>query len=192
MSPAPAIFVSTALSSSLSVFDVEELPTHGGSLRVFAQRSDTGQREPTERFEACLQAELDAGLETTAYYEGFQPRTERVKNDLLEYLIDAKRAGRIVAGYGAAAKGNTLLNFAGVRPDLLACVADRNPAKQGKWMPGSRIPIVDPSWLEQHPPDDILILPWNLKDEVTQQLAGTLKPGGRMLVAIPQLEVLTP
>lgn len=176
-------------ANGLVVFDVESLPTHGGSLRVFAQRSDTGEHPSTDRLAELFQAEREAGLDTTAYYQGFQPRADKVKHDLLGYLIEAKREGRVVAAYGAAAKGNTLLNYAGVRPDLLCCVADRNPAKQGKFMPGSRIPIVDPAHLERVQPDDILILPWNIKDEVINQLKPTL-PKSRFVTAIPSLEVI--
>lgn len=178
-------------ANGLSIFDVEELPTHGGSLRVFAQRSDTGTRPVDSRLEQLLAAECDAGLESPAYYTGFQPRAQRVKEDLLAYLKEAKRAGRTVAAYGAAAKGNTLLNFAGVQSDLIRCVADRNPAKQGRFMPGSRVPIVSPEQMLAEQPDDILILPWNIKDEVIEQLRPIVKRGSRVVVAIPELEVQT-
>lgn len=175
--------------NGLAVFDVESLPTHGGSLRVFAQRGDAGDHKPTARFADVLQAERQAGVATSAYYQGFQPRAERVKHALLGYLLKAKQAGRTVAAYGAAAKGNTLLNYAGVRPDLLSCVADRNPAKQDKFMPGSRLPIVGPDALEALQPDDVLILPWNIKTEVIAQLRPVL-PNARFVTAIPSLEVV--
>ena len=178
-------------ANGLSVFDVEPLPTHGGSLRVFAQRVDQGVHEPTARLDEYLAVERAIGIETPAYYKGFQDRADRVKDDLLDYLTEAKRAGRTVAAYGAAAKGNTLLNYAGVKPDLLCCVADRNPVKQGKYLPGSRIPIVDPDQLTAEQPDDVLILPWNIKTEVIEQLRQTMRTGTRMLVAIPELEVQT-
>jgi len=178
-------------ANGLSVFDVELLPTHGGSLRVFAQRTDRARHAPTKRLNECLAAEREAGIESPDYYQGFHDRADRVKNELVDYLNEAKRAGRRVAAYGAAAKGNTLLNYAGVGADLLQCVADRNPAKQGKFLPGSRVPIVDPDQLRTEEPDDVLILPWNIKAEVIEQMRATLKPGTRMLVAIPQLEVHT-
>lgn len=176
-------------ANGLSVFDVAELPTHGGSLRVFAQRSDTGRHARLARVGELLQHELDAGMRSSAFYTGFQAQADRVKNDFLTFLIDAKRQGKRVAAYGAAAKGNTLMNYAGIRPDLVAFVADRNPAKQGKHMPGSRIPIVAEQHLLDARPDYVVILPWNLKAEVTQQLAAVRAWGGRFVTAVPQLEV---
>src|SRR5262249_52419609 len=128
--------------NGLKVFDVEELPTHGGSLRVYAQRSDKGKREISERVETLSATEINEGVKTTRYYESFKNKANRAKNDFRSFLLRAKKSGETVAAYGAAAKGNTLLNFAGVRQDLLFFVVDRNPAKQGKFLPGSRIPIV--------------------------------------------------
>lgn len=174
----------------LMVFDVEELPTHGGSLRVFAQRSDSGQQAVSPAVSVLRKAEADAGMTSMAFYSGFQSRAEKVKDDLLTFLIDAKRQGLKVGAYGAAAKGNTLLNFAGVRPDLLPYVVDKNPAKQGKYMPGSRIPIVDEAHLRAHKPDRILILPWNLRQEVMAQLAYVREWGGRFVTAVPDIKVL--
>ena len=176
-------------ANALNVFDVEEHPTHGGSLRVFAQRTDTGKSPRTHAVEEILQVETIAGLTSASAYAGFQERAERAKNDFLAFLIDAHRQGRRVAGYGAAAKGNTLLNFAGVRPDLLAFVADRNPAKQGKYLPGSRIPIVAEERLRQDRPDHIVILPWNLKTEVMAQLDYARAWGATFVTAVPRLEV---
>jgi len=175
--------------NGLTVFDVEELPTHGGSLRVYAQRSDTGRRETNARVTKMLQCESSAGMTTPSFYENFQGRSDNVKNDLLAFLLEAKRNGKKVAGYGAAAKGNTLLNYAGVRPDLLPYVVDRNPAKQDKFLPGCRIPVVDEAWIRQSKPDYVLILPWNLRDEVTRQLAYVREWGGQFVVAVPELEV---
>jgi SAM-dependent methyltransferase len=176
-------------ANGLAVFDVEEHPTHGGSLRVFAQRCDTGGHATSARVARLLQCEVDAGLQRADTYSGFQARTNRVKDDFQAYLIDAKRQGLTVAAYGAAAKGNTLMNYAGVRPDLLAFVVDRNPAKQGRYMPGSRIPIVDEAHLAQARPDRIVILPWNLKHEVMDQLAYARAWGAKFVTAVPQLEV---
>jgi 2-polyprenyl-3-methyl-5-hydroxy-6-metoxy-1,4-benzoquinol methylase len=175
--------------NGLTVFDVEEYPTHGGSLRVFAQRSDTGLHPISERVVALLQVEEQAGLLSTAYYAGFQAKTDQVKNDFLAFLLEAKKKGKTVAGYGAAAKGNTLMNYAGVRPDLLSFVVDLNPAKQNKFMPGSRIPIVDASYIESAKPDYIVILPWNLTAEVMNQLEYIRAWGGKFVTAIPQLEI---
>jgi SAM-dependent methyltransferase len=177
-------------SNGLAVFDVEELPTHGGSLRVYAQRADTGPHSRTARVDDVLAREAAAGILSSDYYAGFQGRTERVKDELLLWLIDAKRQGLKVAAYGAAAKGNTLLNFAGVRPDLLPYVVDRNPAKQGKFMPGSRIPIVAESHLQAERPDRVLILPWNLRQEVMSQLAYIRDWKGRFVTAVPALNVI--
>jgi SAM-dependent methyltransferase len=174
----------------LQIFDVEKLPTHGGSLRVYAQRADTGRRSRTPRVDELLSEEKTAGMTAISFYAGLQKRAEQIKNDLLFFLLDARRQGLTVAGYGAAAKGNTLLNFAGVRSDLLQYVADRNPAKQGKFMPGSRIPIVDESYLQCHKPDRVLILPWNLRDEVIRQLKYIREWGGKFVTAIPRIEVL--
>jgi SAM-dependent methyltransferase len=174
-------------TNGLTVFDVEELPTHGGSLRVHACRSDGLVRPVDQRVAVLLAAECDAGITSESYYGALQPRAEQAKNDLLAFLIEARRAGKKVGAYGAAAKGNTLLNFAGVRPDLLPWVADRNPAKRGKYMPGSRIPIVGEERISQERPDVILILPWNLREEVEQQLCYVRAWGGRFLRAIPRL-----
>ena len=176
-------------ANGLTVFDVEELPTHGGSLRVFAQRADTGRRPVLPAVAAMLDRERRAGLTSPAAYRDFQRRAERVKHEFLEFLLTARREGRTVAAYGAAAKGNTLLNFAGVRPELIACVADRNPAKQGKRLPGSRIPIVDERALETLGPDYVVILPWNIREEVISQLAGLRARGTRFVTAIPSLKV---
>ncbi len=175
--------------NGLIVFDVEELPTHGGSLRVFAQRLDSGKHVASSRVADLLRAERDAGMTSPGFYSGFQTRADRVKNDLLAFLIEAKRSGKKIAAYGAAAKGNTLLNYAGVRPDLLPYVIDRNPAKQGKFLPGSRIPIVGEDHIKAERPDIVVILPWNLRDEVMQQLAYARAWGAHFVTAVPELEV---
>jgi len=176
-------------AAGLDVFDVQALPTHGGSLRVFAQRSDSGRRPHDARVNDMLRAEADAGVTTTEYYAGFQAKAEKVKDDLVAFLIDAKRQGLKVAGYGAAAKGNTLLNFAGVRPDLLSYVVDASPHKQGRYLPGSRIPIVAEECLRAARPDIVLVLPWNLRAEIAAQLAYIRAWSGRLAVAVPSMEV---
>lgn len=175
--------------NGLSLFDVEELPTHGGSLRAFAQRADTGKQGKTARLAACLEAEQRAGVESEAFYAGFQARAEKVKDDFTAFLIDAKRKGLKVGAYGAAAKGNTLMNFAGTRPDLIPYVVDKATAKQGRFMPGSRIPIVAPDHLDADRPDIIVILPWNIRDEVMGQLAHTRNWGARFVTAVPELKI---
>jgi SAM-dependent methyltransferase len=177
--------------SGLSIFDVEEHPTHGGSLRVFAQRTDTGRRPETGTVGRLLELEARAGVTNAAYYAGFQAKTDKVKDDFLRFLLDAKRRGKTVAAYGAAAKGNTLMNYAGVRPDLILFVADRNPAKQNKYMPGSRIPIADERRLKDARPDYVVILPWNLRSEITQQLGYIREWNGEFVVAVPSLTVAT-
>jgi SAM-dependent methyltransferase len=174
--------------NGLAVFDVQALPTHGGSLRVYAQRSDTGARETEPAVADLLAQEQSMGVNTEVFYTGFQQQAQRIKQELLSFLIAAKRAGLNVAAYGAAAKGNTLLNFAGVRPDLLSFVVDRNPAKQGKFMPGSRIPIFSESAVREHQPDRVLILPWTLQDEVVAQLDYIRQWGGKFVTAVPQLK----
>ena len=176
-------------AAGLVPFEVQELGTHGGSLRVLAQRADTGAHAANGSVERMIDRERAAGLATRERYAGFQARAERVRDDLLSFLIDAKRAGRSVAAYGAAAKGNTLLNFAGVRPDLVRFVVDLNPAKQGKFMPGSRIPIVGPERLERERPDDLLVLPWNLLEEIRMQNQALADQGTRFVVAVPRLTV---
>jgi hypothetical protein len=175
--------------NGLCVFDVEELPTHGGSLRVYAQRSDTGVREVTANVAHILQKETAAGMASVEFYAGFQAKAGQVKNDFLAFLIEARRANKAVVGYGAAAKGNTLMNYAGVRPDLLSYVVDRNPAKQGKFLPGCRLPIVGEDYLKKTRPDYVVILPWNLRAEVTEQLAYIREWGGQFVTAIPSLQI---
>ncbi len=175
--------------NGLQIFDVQEISTHGGSLRVFAQRKDQGQHKITAAVDALLATELAAGIKTEAYYVDLQQRANLIKHDLIAFLIEAKREGKKVIGYGAAAKGNTLLNYAGVRPDLLSAVVDLNPAKQSKYLPGSRISIVDESIIRQQKPDYVLILPWNLRNEVTEQLKYIREWGGEFVTAVPSLEI---
>jgi len=177
-------------ANGLVLFDVEEIFTHGGSLRVFAQRRDTGQQPRAEMVDELLRREVQLGMLDANYYKGFQARADKVKNRLVTFLLDVKHQGKTIAAYGAAAKGNTLINYSGVRSDLLPFVVDRNLAKQGKYMPGSRIPIVDESWLRQEKPDYVVILPWNLKSEIVNQLAYIQNWGGQFVIAVPQLDVI--
>ena len=176
--------------NGLEVFDVSQLSTHGGSLRVFVQRKDGERRAVQAAVQQQLQAELDAGVKTAGYYATLAPAAEHIKHELLRFLLQAKADGKRVVGYGAAAKGNTLLNYAGVKPDLLAWVADANPHKQGKYLPGSRIPIVAPAQIDIEKPDYVLVLPWNLLQEVSQQLAQVRQWDGRFVIAVPELKVL--
>jgi 2-polyprenyl-3-methyl-5-hydroxy-6-metoxy-1,4-benzoquinol methylase len=176
--------------NGLTVFDVQELPTHGGSLRVFARRTNGLERPSTPAVADLLAHEAAAGMGHAAFYQDLQPQALRIKRELLTFLLQAQAQGRKVAAYGAAAKGNTLLNFAGVRSDLLPYVVDKNPAKQGQFLPGSRIPIVDEAHLRSHRPDVVLILPWNLQTEVAQQLAYIQEWGGQLAVAVPQFTLL--
>ena len=176
-------------ANGLAVFDVEELPTHGGSLRVFAQRGDSGRHARELRVDELLAEEARRGMHGTAYYAGFQAKVDQVKDDFLLFLLEAKRQGKGLAAYGAAAKGNTLMNYAGVRPDLIPFVADRNPAKQGKYMPGSRIPVVEEAELTRLRPDYVVILPWNLTDEITRQLGYVREWGGCFVTSVPKLQV---
>jgi SAM-dependent methyltransferase len=175
-------------AAGLRVFDVVELPTHGGSLRVHGCRSGAAHQE-TGAVAALLAEERRRGMDTPAYYDAFQPRADRVKDAFLAFLLDARRDGYNVAAYGAAAKGNTLLNYAGVRPDLLPFVCDAAPAKQGKFMPGSHIPICAPARLETERPDYLVILPWNIAPEIRGQLAHLAEQGTRFVTAVPELRV---
>jgi len=175
-------------ANGLQVIDVEQLPTHGGSLRVHAQRQG-GPRTPAPAVAELLAVERAAGMDGIDFYANFQAEALRIKRELLSFLLQAQRDGLKVGAYGAAAKGNTLLNFAGVRPDLLPYVVDLNPAKQNHCMPGSRIPIVNEAHLKADRPDRVLILPWNLRDEITTQLAYIRDWGGQFVTAVPRLQV---
>lgn len=175
-------------SVGLRVWHVEELPTHGGSLRIFGCHRDDS-RQTTDAVAKILEQERDNGLQTLATYQGFQARAEKVKDDLLFFLIQKKRAGKKIAAYGAAAKGNTLLNYAGVKPDLLPFVCDAAEAKQGKFMPGSHIPICPPESIKNAKPDYVVILPWNISAEVISQNSFVREWGGEFVTAVPKLTV---
>jgi hypothetical protein len=175
--------------AGLRVFEVEELPTHGGSLRVFGCHADDVR--PTDSSVAALSSEEERrGLRTLKSYAAFQQHADRLKDDLVAFLIEHKRSGKKIAAYGAAAKGNTLLNYAGIRPDLLPWVCDASTSKQGKFMPGSHIPILPPSALKDFRPDLVLILPWNIADEIRQQNGFIREWGGKFVTAVPSLRVL--
>ena len=176
-------------ANGLDVFDVEEIPTHGGSLRVYAQRTETGKQDVTPRVTELLAREEALGMKTAAYYGKTMADALKIKRDLLRFLLQAQEEGKIVAAYGAAAKGNTLLNYAGVRDDLVKFVIDLNPAKQNKFMPGSRIPMVGAEALETTTPDYMLILPWNLENEIKAQLAAKHDVTWQYVIAVPELKI---
>lgn len=174
----------------LEVFDVDEVPTHGGSLRIHARHMADTTRPVGARVHALLAREVAAGLDTLAAYGAFDEQVKATKRALLQFLIEARRAGKRVAAYGAAAKGNTLLNYCGIRGDFLDYVVDRSPHKQGKFLPGTHLPILHPDELARTKPDYVLILPWNIAAEVQEQMAHVRGWGGRFVVPIPRVTVL--
>ena len=173
----------------LTVFDVEELPTHGGSLRIFARHNHDESKPRTQRVEELHQRERNAGYDRLDTYLSFTERVKETKRKLLEFLIAAKRAGKTIAGYGAPAKGNTLLNYCGVRTDFIDYTVDRSPHKQNLFLPGTRIPIHHPDKIRETKPDYVLILPWNIKDEIMEQMGFIREWGGRFVVPIPEVKV---
>jgi hypothetical protein len=175
-------------AAGLRVWNVEELPTHGGSLRVYGCHQDDS-RSTQAAVSSVLQAEIQHGLAELSTYLNFQPRADKIKDELLSFLIEQKRLGKKVAAYGAAAKGNTLLNYAGVKPDLVEFVCDLAPAKQNKFTPGSHIPIFDPKQVNWSELDFVFVLPWNIASEVKAQLSAHLKPGALFVTAVPKLTV---
>lgn len=174
----------------LTLFDVEELPTHGGSLRIYARHAENAALPVEPRVEALRNRELAAGLNNLETYGAFGEQVREAKRGILEFLINARRAGKTVAGYGAPGKGNTLLNYCGIRTDFLDFTVDRNPYKQGKFTPGTRIPILAPEAIDEHRPDYLFILPWNLADEIIAQCSYIRDWGGRFVVPIPSVRVL--
>ncbi|MBF0180653.1 MAG: class I SAM-dependent methyltransferase [Magnetococcales bacterium] len=174
----------------LRIFDIEELPTHGGSLRIYAAHAEE-ERSPTDRMRALAGLEHEQGWERMETYTTFREQVLRIKLDLLKFLIQAHDEGRSVVGYGAPAKGNTLLNFCGIRPDLLPFTVDISPHKQGMFLPGNRIPIHAPSMIDTVRPDYLLILPWNIQDEIMEQMAHIRAWGGRFVIPVPELRILT-
>jgi SAM-dependent methyltransferase len=174
----------------LTVFDVEELPTHGGSLRIYARHLEHRSLEVSERVTALREREIADGFLNLDHYASFAGQVEATKRRLLEFLIQARDRGKRVVGYGAPGKGNTLLNYCGIRTDFLEFTVDANPYKQGKYTPGTRIPILAPEAIRASRPDYVLILPWNLKDEICRQASYVREWGGQFVVPIPQVQVL--
>ena len=174
----------------LELFDVEEIPTHGGSLRIYAKHLKDNTKKISERVNLLEKKEIDSGMMSLEYYKGFALQVNKVKYDLLKFLIEQKENGKSSVGYGAAAKGNTLLNYCGIRKDLLNYVADLTPFKQGKYLPQSHIPVVGEEKLKETKPDNILILPWNFKDSIKKRLEYTREWGAKLIVPIPKLEIL--
>jgi 2-polyprenyl-3-methyl-5-hydroxy-6-metoxy-1,4-benzoquinol methylase len=176
-------------SQGLTIFDVEEITTHGGSLRIFAKHMENDSLPTSENVNKLIQKEKDHGILNIDSYKNFQAKAQSIKLELLSFLIGAKKEGRKVAAYGAAAKGNTLLNYCGVKSDLIDFVADRNPHKQVKYLPGSHIPVRGEAALSESRPDYIVIMPWNIKDEITKQLDYIREWKGQFVVSIPKLEI---
>lgn len=177
-------------SQGLDMFDVEELSTHGGSLRIYAKHKEDTSKAISPNVDLLLKKEKEKGLSGLDYYSNFSQKALKVKIDLLKFLADAKREGKKVAGYGAAAKGNTLLNYCGVKSDMISFVVDANPHKQNKFMPASHIPVVNEAHLKNERPDYVLVLPWNLKDEITSQLAYIKDWNAKFVIPIPELHLI--
>jgi hypothetical protein len=171
------------------LFDVEELPTHGGSLRIYGRHAEDATKPVTQRYEALRSKECASGVNRLESYSAFSDQVKETKRKLLEFLIRVRREGKTVAGYGAPGKGNTLLNYCGIRTDFIDYTVDRNPHKHGKFLPGTHIPIFPPERIRETRPDYLFILPWNLKDEIIEQNAYIRDWGGRFVVPIPQVQV---
>ena len=176
---------------SLTVFDVERLPTHGGSLRIFARHAADDSKPCADRVQSLREEERAFGMDGVTVYQTFAKQVERTKRELLTCLIELKRQGRSIAGYGAPAKGNTLLNYCGIRTDFIDYTVDRNPHKQNLFLPGTHIPIYAPEKIRETRPDYVLILPWNLRDEIVEQMAWIREWGGRFIIPIPSPEVVS-
>ena len=177
-------------SEGLEMFDVEEIPTHGGSLRIFAKHKMDNTKSISKNVQSLLEKEAEKGMKTLEYYNHFQEQALKVKLDLIDFLITQKRAGKKIAAYGAAAKGNTMLNYCGIKNDLIEFVVDANPHKQNKFLPASHIPVVKEQYLKDLKPDFVIIFPWNLKNEITNQLAYINEWGGKFVVAVPNLQII--
>jgi hypothetical protein len=177
-------------SKGLEMFDVEEISTHGGSLRIYAKHIENKSHSVSNNVADLLKKEINNGINNLNYYKGFQLQAEKIKLDLWSFLIEQKRNNKKVVAYGAAAKGNTLLNYCGIKNDLISFVVDANPHKRNKFLPASHIPVVDENFLVNEKPDFVIILPWNLTVEITSQLSYIKKWDGRFVVSIPQLEII--
>jgi hypothetical protein len=177
-------------SVGLKLFDVEELSTHGGSLRIYATHKDNNEQAITANVQLLLDKELSYGIDTIEYYKGFTQKAFKAKIQLLEFLIKQKKQNKKVVAYGAAAKGNTLLNYCGIKNDLIDFVVDANPHKQNKFLPASHIPVLNENEIKKTKPDFVLILPWNLKSEITSQLSYIKDWGGKFVIPIPETEIL--
>ncbi len=176
--------------AGLSIFDVEELPTHGGSLRIYGKHDSDATKTVSPGVDLLREKEISAGFLSSGYYESFGEKVKEVKRRLISLLAEIKDAGKTVAGYGAPAKGNTLLNYCGIRGDFIDYTVDRNPHKQGLFLPGTHIPIASPELVRETQPDYLLILPWNLKEEIMGQMAHIREWGGKFIVPIPRVEVI--
>ncbi|HZG23829.1 MAG TPA: class I SAM-dependent methyltransferase [Chitinophagaceae bacterium] len=177
-------------AAGLKMFDVEEIPTHGGSLRIYAKHMEDNSKAESPRVSALLEKENAKGITTLSYYDNFQEKAFKVKLSLLDFLTEKKRLGKKVAAYGAAAKGNTLLNYCGIKNDLIDFVVDANPHKQNKFLPASHIPVMNEQFLKDQQPDYVIILPWNLREEITNQLSYIRNWGAHFVVPIPELEII--
>jgi SAM-dependent methyltransferase len=175
--------------AGLTLFDVDEIPTHGGSLRLYAQHTATGKFPVSPNVQNLIDKEKQEGLFLVQTYSGFTAKIEKVKRDLLAFLIEQKNAGKHLAGYGAPAKGNTLLNYCGIRTDFIDYTVDRSPLKQNYYLPGTHIPIYDPKKIQETKPDFVFILPWNIKSEIMEQMSMIREWGGKFFTAIPHLEM---
>jgi hypothetical protein len=176
----------------LVVFDVEELPTHGGSLRIYARHkeADSERLAVSSNITNIINKEIDVGLNQIEAYQAFSEKVKAIKRSILNFLIQAKENGKTIVGYGAPAKGNTLLNYCGIKTDFLDYTVDKNPHKQGCYLPGSRIPVKSPDKIKETKPDYVLILPWNIKDEIIEQMSYIRKWGGKFVVPIPRVKIL--
>jgi len=177
-------------SHGMLVYDVDEISTHGGSLRLYVQKLDTGLNQVRESVQRVLNKEKQAKMDTISFYEEFQLEAEKIKYNFLNFLASAKNDKKKVAAYGAAAKGNTIMNFSGIDKSLISCIADRSKSKQGKYMPGSKIPIVNESELLDYMPDYVVIFPWNIKNEIIAQLSCIRGWGGKFVIVQPEIEFL--
>ena len=176
-------------AAGLRVFDVEELKTHGGSLRIYGCRRNSIHKE-TSSVQAIFAQEIQAGMKNKKIYSSFQKKAEKVKDSFISFLLKAKAEGKTVAGYGAAAKGNTLMNYAGIRPDLIPFICDAAKSKIGQYMPASHIPILAPSALDENTPDYLVILPWNIVGEIMKQNAHLVEKGTKFVIAVPELKII--